>query len=138
MKDYGQFVKSLAKVYGKDVMQDIKLKKNRKKRAKETTPRNQPERELRKEVINYLKCEGCVVKRIENSISGKNIGNSIPDLWVFYEPTQWGGWIELKAPGKDLYDKGQIHFRDMCLTTNVNHLVVRSIDELQPIFIKRG
>ena len=80
-KDYGQYIKAMAKIQGKDVLPDVRLYKPRKKRAKETQPRNQPERKLRNEAIAYFRKHGWIVHRLENSVWGKN-NVGLPDLHV--------------------------------------------------------
>ncbi len=74
----------------------------------------------------------CSVARIENAITGKN-NTSIPDLWVFCVGTQWGGWVELKAP-KGRPSDGQIEFRNNCLECGVNHIFAYKLEDLKEIF----
>lgn len=126
-KDWGVYIKSMAKVHGKDVLPEVKL---RKPRAKETKPRKEydlQEARFRRDVIRHLRKKGCVVKRIENSI---NSSHSIPDLWVFCPEKQWGGWVELKSE-KGIIRDGQTEFAVLCRKTKVNHIFARSIDDVR-------
>lgn len=101
--------------------------KIRKKRKKEERPRLQPERELRNIIIRELRRNGIKVRRIENSITGKN-NNSIPDLWVANIYKKKAGFMELKSE-KGVLSEGQKIFREECINCSVNHWVIRSLDE---------
>jgi len=101
--------------------------KKRKKRAKETSPRLQPERILRNDVIKELRKRGVKVMRVENAIVGRrNIG--IPDLWVVNINKNIAGWIELKSK-QGLLKTHQKVFREDCLRCGINHWVVRSVSQ---------
>ena len=103
----------------------------RKPRKKEVLPRKEYDRgedRLREDVIDYFRKRGAIVKRIENSITGKR-GDSLPDLWVFDVKTKWAGWLELKYHS-DLRD-GQRHFKWLCGEMRVNHLVVYSLEDIK-------
>jgi hypothetical protein len=101
--------------------------KTRKERAKETRPREQPERELREHVIAELRKKGIKVMRLENSIVGKN-NTGMPDLWVVNVYKNKAGWMELKSD-RGILTGNQPQFRADCLRCNVNHWVVRSLGE---------
>lgn len=105
---------------------DVKMPKKRRARKKETVPRQQPEAELRKQVVRYLRTRGKCY-RIENGITGKN-NTGLADLLFF-----WSGgmvWIELKSNEGTLQDN-QIEFQELCKKAHINHWVIRSIDELE-------
>jgi len=130
MKNYGQYIKALAKIQGRDMLPDVKLPRKKYERAKETKPREQPERDLRIRVIAYLRSRGCQVKRIENSITGKN-NNGLPDLVVICLRTKWMGFIELKATTGLRLE--QEDFMNSCIACGIKHLVVRTIEDLNAI-----
>ena len=101
--------------------------KRRKERAVETKPRNQPEQELRKEVIKELRKIGCRVTRVENSITGKN-NNGLGDLWVFHEFYKIAGWMELKSQ-KGILTGKQPEVKRLCDICGINYWIVRSVGE---------
>ena len=106
--------------------------KPRKERAKETAPRNQPERELRNEVIRVLREKHCRVYRIENSIAGKSTG--IADLLIF-NPRQ-GKWcfMELKSHRGRLQDNQRV-FKDLCQRCGVPYFVCRTVEDAMEIVL---
>ena len=118
-KDQYRGFKTLCKIMkGEEV-------KQRKERAKETKPREQPERELRNAVIKELRKHGVKVMRIENSITGRR-NTGIPDLWVVNVLKNKAGFMELKADKGVLSDNQRI-FREDCLRCNVNHWIIKSV-----------
>ena len=106
--------------------------KVRKKRKKETKPREQPERELRNEVIKQLRKRGCIVWRIENSIGGRSVG--LPDLLIFNPNKNFGAFCELKS-GRGVLSKQQKYVRELCLQCGIKHYVVRELSEAMQIFL---
>jgi hypothetical protein len=116
-----------------DILPEIKIPKKRAKRKKETAPRKQPEALFRNQAIKYLRSKGCVVKRIENAITGYH-NSSIGDLLVFCPRTAWGGFIELKAEAGVL-SEGQKEFRKQCLACNVKHIVARRLTDLWEVYL---
>lgn len=118
-------------------LSSVKIYKPRANRTKETQPRKQPEAELRVAVINLLRRRGYRVMRLENSICGKhNIG--MPDLLLF----KMNGfvavkmiWVELKSINGTLR-KEQMEFRDNCLSSGVEYLIIRSIEECSCLLMK--
>ncbi len=116
-----------------DILPHVKLPRKRAKRKKETAPRKQPEELFRNEAIKYLRGKGCVVKRIENAITGKN-QRGIPDLVVFCERTTWGGFVELKAKNGRLLEE-QIEFRSLCKMSEINHIVAYKLEDLKEIYL---
>lgn len=107
--------------------------KVRKARAKETEPRDQPERELRNAVIKELRRRGVKVMRIENSIVGRR-NTGIPDLWVVNRRKNIAGWVELKS-SIGILTGNQPQFREDCLRCGVNHWVIRSVDEAVGVIV---
>lgn len=103
-------------------------------RAKETTPREQPERALRNEVIKELRRHAVKVMRVENSICGKN-NVGIADLLVFCESTFWGGFLELKAEKGILSDE-QKEFQRLCALCGIKYLVVKTLEDVERIYRK--
>lgn len=128
---HAQWVKGLCKIAGRDVLPEVKLSVKRKPRTKETKPREQPERELRKEVIKALRKKGCKVTRIENGITGKN-NTGIPDLLIWH-PLYGMYWCELKAKGEKLKPH-QEAFRELCLNHCINHIVIDDLADLPKFF----
>src|SRR3990167_3504311 len=130
------YVKQMARVNGQVVLPDVKNPRKRFIRAKETTPREQPEREFRNEVIKYLRKKGCIVKRLENGVCGK-LGRGVPDLLVFY-PTHdeyffsqkmLFYFLELKSDVGQLRPE-QEEFKKCCEAAGVRHVVARTLDDI--------
>lgn len=109
------------------MMQGTLKVKTRKKRAKETKPREQPERELRNNVIKALRKIGCHVYRIENAITGRN-NTGISDLLVFRPSQGICLFIELKSVTGPLQSNQRV-FQGLCDTCGIRYRVVRSVDE---------
>ena len=88
-----------------------------------------PEAEIREAIIDKFIMRGIKIKRLENSICGRH--KSFPDLWFFDPITRIAGWIEVKSKTGTLSkgEDSQEEFRDLCKLCNVNHWVVRSLDE---------
>lgn len=108
--------------------EEVKQKRKRKPRGKDKGPRQQPERELRKEVIKWLRKHGAEVWRVENSVY-RQVG--LPDL-LFFHPSEGFFFCELKS-NKGRLREEQKYFRDLCIRHKVNHVVIRSIDQLKDI-----
>ena len=113
----------------------LEPKKERKERADKGASHRKPEEELRNDIIKDLRKSGFKVKRIENSITGKNnIG--LPDLLVIHRHTNIFGFIEVKTHANWKTNKlkeKQLEFRTDCRRCGVKHWVVRSIEELQGV-----
>lgn len=126
--NWGPYIKSLAKINGKDILPDVKMpRKKRSDIGKSRSFYDLKEKRLRKEVIKYLRKKGCKVFRIENSICGiNNIG--IPDL-LFFHDIKGMVWCELKSLYGVLSPE-QESFRKLCLQSNINHLVVKDLKEI--------
>ena len=109
--------------------------KVRKPRAKETSPRKQPERQLRADVIRYLRKKRCIVKRIENAICGRHIGRGIPDL-LFFTPTNGKYlyprfyFVELKSSIGKLRPE-QEHFKALCERSGTGYILARSVEDIE-------
>ena len=106
----------------------------RKKRAKETKPREQPERELRNDVIKQLRRKGVIVMRIENGVGGRR-NSGIGDLLVFNLNKNIAGFIELKDSKHGVLSKVQKIFRENCIRCGINHWVVRSVSEAMEVIL---
>ena len=88
-----------------------------------------PESDIRNAIIKKFRSLGITIKRIENSICGRH--KSVPDLWFADRVTKTAGWIEVKSATGRL-SKGpdsQEEFQADCNICNVNHWVVRSVNE---------
>lgn len=117
--------------------EDVKQRKVRRERSDSGGSHNNPEEELRNEIIKELRASGFKVKRIENSITGKN-NVGLPDLFVTSISTNFMGFIEVKTPGNWKANKlkgEQLAFRKDCLRCGVKHWVIRSLDDLNPVRI---
>ena len=104
------------------------------KRSKETKPRkiyDLAEAALRKDVVKELKKQGFIVKRVETMAPG------FPDLWASKITGGWAGWIELKTPSGRL-SKEQIKFKEMCALNNINHMVVRYVDDVKNMLTNKS
>jgi hypothetical protein len=102
--------------------------KVRKVRAKETKPRRQEEAEFRKVVVRYLKSKGYYFKRIENGVTGKYLGNGVPDF-LFFTRTKFY-FLELKSQTGGLRDE-QEEFKQACERTGVGYILARSIKDIE-------
>lgn len=100
--------------------------KARKKRAKETRPRNRPEDAFRRELIDYLKRQGVIVRRVEPAVRGVF---GLGDLFVFNLKTRWAGWIEIKAPMGRLSDD-QKEVKSWCNICGVKYIVAKTLDDV--------
>lgn len=102
----------------------VKVKKQRKERAKETGPRNQVEAALRKDVKKWLSKHGWRWWRIENAICGKSSG--LPDFIIAKDKMIF---VELKGTGG--LTGLQPEFQEHCQRCGMPHMVVRSVEELE-------
>lgn len=97
----------------------------------QTVKYKSPEADIRNQIIDKFLMRGIKIKRLENSINGRH--KSFPDLWFFDPITKVSGWMEVKSATGQLsnkpYEDSQEEFRDLCKICNVNHWVVRSLDE---------
>lgn len=130
---YAAYIKSIAKACGKDIMPETKLpRKPRADKGRKRGAYEQPERALRHDVLKYLRKRGCRVKRIENSIVGKNnIG--LPDLFVVNPANNWAGFVELKSATSGLRPE-QEQFQFDCQAGGIKHIVCRCIKDLDGVF----
>ena len=118
--DWKKQIKAMkAVIEGKEV-------KVRKKRAKETKPRNQVEAGFRKDVFKWLKKYADDYKRIENSLHGKH-SRALPDFLFFKNNVFY--FLELKGTG-DLNDE-QRTFKERCLKSGINHITAWSVDDIE-------
>ncbi len=102
----------------------------RKKRAKETRPREQPERKFRNDLIKYLKSRMCKVRRVEPSVRGEF---DLGDLYVVNRKTKWIGWVETKSLVGTLSD-GQKEFMEDCRICGEKYLVAKILEDVSEIF----
>lgn len=97
--------------------------KQRKQRAIETRPREQPELQLRADAVKWFKKHGWRYWRIENSIIGKSSG-----LADFLVAKRKMIFVELKGTGN--LTGFQPEFRDWCKKCNMPYVVARSVEDL--------
>lgn len=108
------------------IFKGVKMPYKRSKEVRKRAHYKLDEAKLRVDVIKELKKQGFVVKRIETLASG------IPDLVVMHLGGGWGGFIELKTPIGVMSDE-QLRFKDLCALNKVNHMVVRSVEDVKDI-----
>lgn len=125
--DYLKECKAMAQVAGMVILPEVKISKPRKKRAKETKPRNQPEAELRKAVIKEIRKRGGKVWRVESALSAYK---GLPDLCFFINNKFY--WCELKAQKHTWYEE-QIEFKELCISSGTNYIIVMSVEDLKII-----
>lgn len=138
MKKYPlEYHKKMAKICGKDILPDVKLteQKPRKKRAKETKPRNMEEKRLERNIISALQLRGVDIAKSGESATynSQHCMIGVSDLICF---VPGGGiiFMEVKiekyrhAKNGGLRDS-QVEFRDLCYKCNLHHVVVYSVDE---------
>lgn len=116
---------------------NLEKPKNRKTRCDKGGTHERPEDNLRNDIINELRKSGFEVKRLENSIIGKN-NNFMPDLWISYRKKEIAGWIEVKTWenwNKNKLNEGQNNFRQDCRAGGVKHWVIRELKELDLVKI---
>ena len=99
----------------------------RKKRAKETKPREQGEARFRVEVVRWLKKKGYYYKRIENGVCGLH-GVGVPDFLFFNR--RYFYWLELKF-GVGILSKEQIVFKEHCIRSGINHITAYTIKDIE-------
>ena len=136
-KNWLTYTKAMSKICGQDVLPDVKLteQKPRKKRAKETKPRNMEEKKLELDIIIALSLRGIVVaKRGETSTyNSKHCLDGTSDLEIFI-PDCGNLYMEVKPEKyRNLKNGGlrdsQVEFRDLCYKCHLRHVVVYSVDE---------
>ena len=128
MKSFGQYIKVMAKINGKDVLPNVKMpRRERKDKGAHRESYETPEASFRQEVFKYFRKKGIRYWRIENSIGGRSVG--LPDFLVFHLNKMW--WLELKSvdAGYNLKDE-QLEFQKLCLLAGVNHLVATKEEDL--------
>lgn len=124
-----KYAHDLVKIISGDEVTPIK---ERKERKKEIVPRKQPEKALRRDVVDELRKRGCWVAMVENSVTrGQNTG--LGDLWVMHPHKYIAGWIELKS-AKGRLTGNQPKFQELCEKCGVNYWVVKSVDEALEVF----
>lgn len=128
MKNFGQYVKVMAKINGRDVLPDVKMpRRERKDKGERRGDYNNPEAQFRIEAMKYLRHKGCRVWRIENSLPGYK---GLPDIILFRHDKFW--CVELKSSVGKLRPE-QEDFQDLCSKSRINYLVARTIEDLYVI-----
>lgn len=100
----------------------------KKKRAKETKPRKEYDREedrIRPLIIEVLRKNGWKVARVEPAFRGKF---GLGDTWISNRRIKMAGWCEIKSAIGEQSDD-QIEFEEDCKICNVNYWLVRSEEE---------
>lgn len=93
--DMKEYIKYLAAL-GQGNPDGLKPKLLRKPQAPRAFPNKSPEADWRDVALKYLRKRGVKVKRIENSIKGKE-GHSVPDHMFTYRANRICGLIEWKS-----------------------------------------
>ena len=128
---HGQLIKGYAKVFGKDVLPNVKI---RKVRAEETEPRKKYDRaedKLRPLIIKEFRRLGYATYRVENSISGRR-NSGLGDLFVLHVGKGFSAWVEIKTPIGVLSDVQRV-FRSLCDQTDMKYVIVRSVEDVKEI-----
>lgn len=132
-----QMVKGLTSIMKPENLNRItvteKVKRPYKPRLNARHKHNSPEADLRNEVILALRKVHIKVKRIENSITGKN-NTGFADLWVVNRKLNKAGYIELKT-SKGTLQENQIEFMEDCKACGINYWIVRSVKEAMEVII---
>lgn len=123
---WGAYIKQMSAINGQVAFPEIKVKRKRNERAKETQPRRKEEAIFRTNLISFLRRKGCKVFRIEPAFRGKF---GLGDLWVSCRKTKWAGWVETKSLTGVLSDD-QREFKEDCGICNINHIVARKLDDV--------
>lgn len=117
----------MAKAMGRDILPEVKMPRKRSVRPK-GLKYNNPEAQLRKDIIKALRRHSVRIYRIENSICGKSSG--IPDLLVFSDKMYF---IELKS-AKGRLQENQVEFQRLCQLADINHIVCRSEEDIKKVW----
>src|SRR3990167_5117625 len=125
-QDMPGYVKGLLLAQGvkTDMCNDVKMPRKRTERGPRA-PYRQNEAILRREVIKYLKKQGCKVWRIENSLRGNR---GIPEIFFSQARIGIGGFIELKSLNGVL-STHQLNFQARCGIHGIKFWVIRSVEE---------
>lgn len=128
---YGQMIKGLAKVNGKDVLVSVQLPKPKKPyqpRPNARKPHVMREKIIEREIIKYLRGKGFFCGKINPELGGWNKG--IADILCMTPSAQY--WIEVKTK-QGRQQQNQKDFQKLCDKGNVHYLVARSIDDVKHI-----
>lgn len=120
--NYGQLIKSIAKIAGYDVLPNIKMPRNKSNTKivhKHRMPQKQPERALELAILRHLDLRGVIVGKTK--IKGVALPNGgwgydkwnfrgFADLHAFKDGVMYA--IEVKA-GKNKLEENQIRYRDL-------------------------
>jgi hypothetical protein len=104
-------------------------KKPRKKRAKETKPREMREKKLERQIIWALQMKGCVVAKSGEAATynSHHVLSGMSDLIVFM-PNKGCIFMEVKE-GKGKQRESQVKFQALCESCGVKYVVVYSTEE---------
>ena len=129
---FGSQIKAMASVMNptKVILPDIRLPKQRRRPCAMATPNKREEDAFRKILVDHLKKNGCVVRRIEPCVRGKF---GVPDILVLCLKTKWGGFVEAKSlTGKLSEDQKEIiALFDLC---GIGCLVARTLEDVRCIY----
>lgn len=101
---------------------NVKPKKPRKERAKETKPRDRAEDKLRTEIVKALRKNSCFVFRLEPATRGVW---GVSDLLVF-TPKNKMIFMEVKTD-KGRLSEDQLGFSELCILSDQKYVVVKTI-----------
>lgn len=128
-----QSVKVLAKVYGRDVLTDVKIPKQRRERKKETKPRksySREEKKLEKKILLYINTHQHMRGYKMGDMAGTFTYNThfmcdgMTDLLIVNLLKGKFTWVEVKDGDKPLR-KNQEEFKAMCEACGQGHVVAR-------------
>lgn len=122
MEEYIKYFSAL----GQGKASTIKSKSPRKPQAPRTFPNKRPEAEWAMIATKHLRKRGVDLKRIENSLRGKE-GTSFPDWAATYRPSRWCGVIEFKSETGHL-SEGQREFKNNWEYCRGNYILSRPGD----------
>lgn len=120
-RDFGAEIKSMAKLSGRDIFPDVKIKKKRKKETKPRKAYDRAEDRDRPEIMKRMRRDGWVLKRVEPFTKGEFC---LGDCWGELPKQNVMGWVEFKSETGKL-SKDQAEFRDRCYLAKVKYWVVR-------------
>jgi len=142
--NHGVFTKSIGAIMGKNILPDVELPKVKKKRPYKPRPNarkphKQPEKELQKQIIYYLRAYGCYAGRVKvqafqyrgSYLRDNTLMIGVPDILCFAPSGMW--WIECKW-GKGQLSQEQIRFKYECEKCGQKYIVARNRNDVNIIF----
>jgi hypothetical protein len=138
----GQQIKAMAKLAGKDILPEVEMPRSKrayKPRPGARKPHQQHEKHLQKQIVHYLRLKGCVAGRVKTSgtlFQGRYLKDDtlfvgVPDILAFH-PRTGMHWIECKW-GDGKLSKEQALFRLHCQGCNIQHIIARSLADVEII-----